>query len=558
MEEKRVACLYRVSTKMQVEKDDIPMQKIACKEFISRMPGWILVKEYSEKGVSGYKKKAADRDVLQQVRTDASNKMFDILLVFMFDRLGRREDETPFIVEWFVAQGIEVWSTREGQQKFDNRADKLINYIRYWQAGGESEKTSIRVKERQTQLAKEGIYMSGIPPYGYTLVRSGIFTKHGKERKILQIDPKEAEIVKLIYSLSLEMGYGGLRISKYLNERNIPSRKGTGWTLSVVNYMLRNPVYKGYIAYNKTSVKKNGTQGRIGKKDWVLSEEKNEDIAIISEEDWDKVQRIRLAKTPSCYQDENMDYESYPLQTKGKGLFTGFIKCGHCGFNMSANSNQKKVKLKDGTIKSEKMYTYYRCTAKTSGHIKCTSKKMTYQADKIEKIVLKEIYKYLDSLKSVDLTEEIEKLKRGNVSDDEIKLKQLNKQIISKTEANNKLKEEIVKCLLGQSNFDEKILNELIKNNDKEIETITNEKEVVEKRVQKKQIEYNEMKKVQKMIPVWKEEFEKAPIEVKKMLLSQIISQIYVFENKIQIEMRVDLDTFFNKDKKLENLLKSG
>ena len=59
MEEKRVACLYRVSTKMQVEKDDIPMQKIACKEFISRMPGWVLVKEYAEKGVSGYKKKAA-------------------------------------------------------------------------------------------------------------------------------------------------------------------------------------------------------------------------------------------------------------------------------------------------------------------------------------------------------------------------------------------------------------------------------------------------------------------------------------------------------------------
>ena len=35
---------------------------------------------------------------------------FDILLVFMFDRLGRRDDETPFIVERFTKQGIEVWS----------------------------------------------------------------------------------------------------------------------------------------------------------------------------------------------------------------------------------------------------------------------------------------------------------------------------------------------------------------------------------------------------------------------------------------------------------------
>ena len=33
----------------------------------------------------------------------------------MFDRLGRREDETPFVVEWFVKQGIKVWSTQEGE-----------------------------------------------------------------------------------------------------------------------------------------------------------------------------------------------------------------------------------------------------------------------------------------------------------------------------------------------------------------------------------------------------------------------------------------------------------
>lgn len=30
----RVWCLYRVSTKGQVDKDDIPMQRIACHEFV--------------------------------------------------------------------------------------------------------------------------------------------------------------------------------------------------------------------------------------------------------------------------------------------------------------------------------------------------------------------------------------------------------------------------------------------------------------------------------------------------------------------------------------------
>ena len=52
---KRVYTLYRVSTIGQVEKDDIPMQKEACHEFAERQ-GWEIVKEVSEKGVSGFKK----------------------------------------------------------------------------------------------------------------------------------------------------------------------------------------------------------------------------------------------------------------------------------------------------------------------------------------------------------------------------------------------------------------------------------------------------------------------------------------------------------------------
>ena len=51
---KRVYTLYRVSTKGQVEKDDIPMQKEACRNF-AESQGWEIVKEFSEKGVSGFK-----------------------------------------------------------------------------------------------------------------------------------------------------------------------------------------------------------------------------------------------------------------------------------------------------------------------------------------------------------------------------------------------------------------------------------------------------------------------------------------------------------------------
>ncbi len=158
---KRVYCLYRVSTKGQVENNDIPMQKQVCHEFAERM-GWEIVKEFAEKGVSGFKVSASDRDAIIEIKVAAERREFDILLVFMYDRIGRKLNETPFIVQWFVEQGIEVWSTVEGQQKFENDADELINILRFWQASGESKKTSIRTKTRLSQIVQESRRPSGL------------------------------------------------------------------------------------------------------------------------------------------------------------------------------------------------------------------------------------------------------------------------------------------------------------------------------------------------------------------------------------------------------------
>lgn len=170
----RVDCLYRVSTDKQVDYDDksqadIPMQRRECHRFCEKM-GWTIVHEEQEDGVSGHKVRAENRDKLQIIKERAKQGKFDILLVFMFDRIGRIADETPFVVEWFVKNGIEVWSTQEGEQRFDSHTDKLTNYIRFWQADGESEKTSIRTKTALGQLVEDGGFKGGLAPYGYDLV----------------------------------------------------------------------------------------------------------------------------------------------------------------------------------------------------------------------------------------------------------------------------------------------------------------------------------------------------------------------------------------------------
>ena len=82
---KRVCCLYRVSTLKQVEKDDIPMQKQRCHAFADQM-GWDIVREFSEKGVSGFKVSAKKRDAIQEIQREAA-------LVVMISRLGKQRKE---------------------------------------------------------------------------------------------------------------------------------------------------------------------------------------------------------------------------------------------------------------------------------------------------------------------------------------------------------------------------------------------------------------------------------------------------------------------------------
>ena len=201
----RVQCLYRVSTTKQVDHDvdnnaDIPMQRKACREFAEKM-GWTIVSEEQETGVSGYKVSADDRDKLQLVKKRAEQGKFDILLVFMFDRLGRKSDETPFVVEWFVRKGIRVWSVQEGEQRFESHTDRLTNYIRFWQADGESQKTSIRTKTALGQMVEEGRFRGGKTPYGYRLEKRGILNKRKANR--IKAQYCEGDVFLLLFKQGL-------------------------------------------------------------------------------------------------------------------------------------------------------------------------------------------------------------------------------------------------------------------------------------------------------------------------------------------------------------------
>jgi DNA invertase Pin-like site-specific DNA recombinase len=494
------------------------------------MPGWILTKEYYEKGVSGYHKSAEQRDILQQVRANAESGLFDVLLVFMFDRLGRREDETPFIVEWFVGQGIEVWSVKEGQQRFENRSDKLINYIRFWQSGGESEKTSMRVKEKHKQMVEDGQFRGGAPPFGYRLVESENKNQKGYRLKELAIDENESEVVRTIFRLVCENGYGGHRVAKYLNENEIKTKRGNYWTTDTVMQLLKNPVYKGYYVSGKRPSTR-GESKRVSADNWIYSNEQISHLIIIDEQIWDTAEEIRESRKAKT--------GKYPKQTKGPLLFVGLAKCAVCGANLGSRYAVKKWTRKKDNQEIEFLQPKYICFGRRAT-IPCTGQR-TFSQKKIDPVVMEEIYAYLDTLRTLDLSSKIDEMQSKIKQDVESDLQAIKTQI-SKTEKELELlNNEIIKTLTNESNFTAEQLSKIIAKKEDELAQFQKDKEKLTSELSNKLKEVHTFVQLQAMIPNWRQECEAAETDVQKMLLAKLLDFVVISNDSIDVHFKFNL-----------------
>jgi DNA invertase Pin-like site-specific DNA recombinase/flagellar biosynthesis chaperone FliJ len=529
---KRVAALYRVSTKKQLEPSenggDIPTQQKACQEFIESHAGWTLTKEYYEKGVSGFKKKASERDVIQRVLFDAENDEFDVLLVFMFDRLGRREDDTPFILQALVGFGVEVWSVTEGEQRFDNHTDKLLAYIRSWQSSGESYKTSIRVDEAHRQMVQEGRFRGGAVPYGYRTKPSGKFNKKGKELLEPVIIPEQAAIVRLIYRLIVEEGYGQNRIAMLLNERGHKTNKGNPWSSSFINTLVKHPIYKGYIVYAR------------GEENEVYSREQQADLVIVDEGTWNRAQEIRAKRIPENTKKE--DQECVIRSTKGSLLLIGMARCGYCKNPLTSTWNKKNYKRADGTI-HHKRYAKYRCSGKALRKVECSGQTV-YSQFKLESIVLSEVYFYLDRLATVDLSKRMEEMRRQNLGNEEREVRRRRNELDTERTKLEKLMDEVIKVISGESQFSRGTLEEAIAKTKDKISELEIVLQKAEKALTSKKIEEAEIKTLQQYVPVWRKVFDQASDAKKKMMLATIIDCVRVFRDRVEVDFRLRIDQF--------------
>jgi site-specific DNA recombinase len=245
----RAALYLRVSTGRQAENDlSIPDQRRQA-EGHCKSRGWEIVADYVEPGVSATDDR---RPEFQRMIDAATTKppAFEVIVVHSFSRFFRDQFQLEFYVRRLAKNGVRLASiTQElGDDPMSNMIRQIMALFDEYQSKENAKHTLRAMKEN----ARQGFWNGSLPPIGYRIVEAA--EQHGhRTKKLLEIDPIQAETVRLIFRLAREgdgaSGPMGVKsITKHLNATGVRTRDGGRWGIGAVHKVLTRTTYIGRLA----------------------------------------------------------------------------------------------------------------------------------------------------------------------------------------------------------------------------------------------------------------------------------------------------------------------
>ena len=367
LEESRAALravLYmRVSTGRQAEHDlSIPDQRSQLKLWC-RANGHSVVAEYVEAGAS-----AGDdrRPCFQQMieRACDGEHAFDLIVVHSYSRFFREAFEQEFYLRKLAKHGVRVVSITQPVGDETEPVHAMMRKVIALFDEYQSKENAKHVIRSMKENARQGFWNGATPPLGYKLIEA---EKRGaKIKKKLEVDPVEAETVRLIFKLYLlgdgSSGALGVKeIVKWLNGRGYRTRRGKSFGVGQLHKLLTNTVYIGRWKFNQTSSK---THRRKADEEVVEIPVP----AIIQPDTFEQVRRQLHARSPKA---------QAPRVTTGPILLTGLAVCATCRGGMT---------LRTGTSKGGRVYRYYTCSScATKGKTVCKGRSIPME--KLDRLV---------------------------------------------------------------------------------------------------------------------------------------------------------------------------
>lgn len=305
-----IAAYCRVSTEKEDQLNSLEAQKKFFTEYTQRT-GDILVRLYADEGISGTKTK--NRKEFMRMMADADKGLFDMLVVKDISRFARNTVDLLENVRKLKSLGIETQFLTANMTSFGN--SEFVLTIFGALAQEESANTSKRVKFGKKINAEKGRVPNIV--YGYDKTIGDYFN--------LEINREEAAVIKQIFKMYTEEGYGALKIANHLNEQGIRTKRGCTWSQNAICRILDNELYTGKVINGKQEVTDFLTGKRTEKDEteWMVVE--RPDLRIIEPEMYEKAKEVRAAKSKAFHLTSERESNKY--------LFSTLIKCKECGWS---------------------------------------------------------------------------------------------------------------------------------------------------------------------------------------------------------------------------------
>ncbi len=492
------------------------MQRQYCREYAKKHLDWEIIEEKIEKGVSGYMLSPDERDAIIELKSKAEAKAFDVLLVYMSDRIGRIADESSMCTSWFIEQGIEIWSATEGQIVLNTQMDRLMNYLRFWTAEGESRKTSVRTRTRLEQIVQEGRFRGGIPSYGYRLEKHGRINVRGHEVNEIVIDENEAITVRYIFELSAYNGYGCHKIAGILKREGYRNRQGQAFHPSTIQNMLKNIMYVGILRSGKSR------------------SEIFPHLQIIKPEVFELVQK-QIEYHRSDYEKSRLS----PMRSTGQTLLSGIAFCRHCGARLNGTTvrkNHHKVKGDNPRVPA------YRCYNRISHKERCDGQ-TTYRAEKVDSVVNDVVCEVLRRIKLTPEKQYLEQRQQQELTVLRSHMKKLEKSYTNAADERKKLARHMGEALEGKGPFSAEDLKEQMDLLKDECERIAQQMDEQRMLLCKKECQERSIAQQFAMLKDYAMIYENADMEEKRLIVAALIEKVLVSRGyEIEIHFRIGID----------------
>lgn len=522
----RIAGYCRISVDDELDRDNVSIenQKAIISDFVEhKFPGAELI-FYEDRDRSGYT--FEQREGYQAMRRELMAHRLDILVIKDFSRFSRRNSRGLVELEDLRDAGVRIISIGDNID-FPNDDDWLKIQFQFLINEMPVTDTSKKVKSVIRRRQEDGRWICAAP-YGYIV----------NKKQQFEVVPVEADIVRRIYRMYID-SWGYKKIANSLTDEGIPTPRmaererklaegeeyhrsvKSAWSIVTIQTILDNDFYIGTLRQGKYQRAK--INGRDVKRDEVEQ--------IVIENHHQPIIDYRTFATVRALREKRAKY-NYRGVKINENVYSGFLECGDCGAPMFALSRRD---LKPAYTCG----TYHR-----RGTAGCTTHHI--RVDKLDELVKLYVKKVRDN--SAEMLEKLNaELAREpeDVAETERSAANLEDVLLDAQEELKATKRQRVRDIMRhpenesmlEATYDELEADLLrkIEGLQSQIEHVTDRRNTI--------IRTNRAAKTAMEVfddIIGKEKLEKQDLEL-------IIERIKVYEDRVEIQLKADIDTLLRR-----------